>query len=149
MKEICGTKYSSGADPWVLGSSNSDSALILNRPSFTAFNLGFSHNYPRSKFLRYDIASNREDGFLGYYGQVRMHKVNMWEDLEKQFGQWSFTKYLYGHNSKGMWWFRLFGYGIHAKDTNLHGLMFSERNGYRKRLVLGNWSLRFLVRGGR
>lgn len=148
LKEMHDIEYSSGADPWILGFDSSGSALVLNRPSFTAFNLGFCHNYPRSKFLRYDIAGKREDGFLGYYGQVRMYKVKMWENLEKQFDQWSFTKYLYGHSSKGMWWFRLFGYGIHAKDTSIHDLSFSERCGHRKRLVLGNWSFRFLVREG-
>ena len=130
-------------------SNNSDSALILNRSSFTASGLGFSKNYPRSKYARYDIiADKKKDGFLGYYGQIKMYRQKMWENLEEMFGQWSFTKYLYGHRSKGMWWFRLFGYGIHAKDLRTHDLMFSERNGYRKRLTLGNWSLRFLVRGG-
>ena len=62
--------------------------------------------------------------------------------------QWSINKHLHGYIKKGMWWFRLFDYGIHAKDLRIHDLSFSEREGYRKRLVLGNWSLRLLMRGG-
>lgn len=40
-------------------------------------------------------------------------------------------------------WFRLFGKGIKWKHENL-GLLFSERNGYRKYLKLGKWIIGYL-----
>ena len=45
----------------------------------------------------------------------------------------------------GAGWFRLFGYGIGWKDTRRFSLTFSERNGYKKHLMLGPWSLAFLA----
>ena len=33
---------------------------------------------------------------------------------------------------------------LHVKDVRVHGLMFEERNGYRRRLVIGPWSLKAL-----
>lgn len=44
----------------------------------------------------------------------------------------------------GIGWMRLFGKGIHWKDTTRHRLYFSERNGYRKSLNIGNWRLSYL-----
>ena len=41
-------------------------------------------------------------------------------------------------------WFRLFGRGLKWKDTSIHGLMFSERNGYAKRLQIGKWCIGYL-----
>ena len=32
-----------------------------------------------------------------------------------------------GFRRRGLWWFRVFGRGIHWKDTRVHSLMFSER----------------------
>ena len=36
-------------------------------------------------------------------------------------------------------WIRLFGKGLKFKDTSIHDLFFSERNGYSKGLRIGNW----------
>ena len=48
----------------------------------------------------------------------------------------------YATNGGG--WFRLFGYGIGWKDTRHVRLSFSERNGYKKHLMLGPWSCAWL-----
>ena len=45
---------------------------------------------------------------------------------------------------KGMWWFRTFGWGIHAKMPSLHSPLLSERNGYKKKLDIGKWSFMLL-----
>jgi len=46
--------------------------------------------------------------------------------------------------SNGIGWMRIFGKGIHWKDTTKHRLYFSERNGYRKALKVGKWRLSLL-----
>lgn len=51
-----------------------------------------------------------------------------------------FVKY----KDAGFWWFRIFGYGICNKNFKVHGLLFSERNGYTKTLKIGNWSFKIL-----
>lgn len=50
--------------------------------------------------------------------------------------QWCFTRHAF--------WFRIFGYGISAKNTLKHRLWFSERNGYCKRVMVGMWSIKWL-----
>ena len=45
---------------------------------------------------------------------------------------------------KGLFWFRIFGYGLHIKDTKRHQLMFSERNGLTKYWKVGVWIVRVL-----
>jgi len=42
-------------------------------------------------------------------------------------------------------WFRLFGRGLKWKHENL-GLLFSERNGYKKYLKIGKWIIGYLPR---
>lgn len=49
---------------------------------------------------------------------------------------------------KGMFWFRFFGYGAVIKDTKFHGLLFSERNGYVKRLQIGKYSIKIIKPNG-
>jgi len=44
----------------------------------------------------------------------------------------------------GLGWFRLFGVGLHWKDTSRHRMYFSERNGYKKALKIGSWRISFL-----
>lgn len=39
----------------------------------------------------------------------------------------------------GIGWFRLFGKGLAWKDTRRHHLLFSERNGYVKYVMVGRW----------
>lgn len=41
-------------------------------------------------------------------------------------------------------WFRLFGYGLKFKNINYNGLIFSERNGYSKYIIVNNWLISFL-----
>jgi hypothetical protein len=43
------------------------------------------------------------------------------------------------HRAAGLWWFRVFGYGLHAKDVRRHPLLFSERRGLTRALRLGPW----------
>lgn len=51
--------------------------------------------------------------------------------------------YLYAEQRAG--WFRLFGVGIGWKDTRRFRLSFSERNGYKRHLMVGYWSLAILT----
>lgn len=44
----------------------------------------------------------------------------------------------------GTGWVRLFGKGVHWKDTTKHPLYFSDRNGYRKTLTIGKWRIKLL-----
>ena len=55
------------------------------------------------------------------------------------------TRLLSAYVVGGAGWFRLFGYGIGWKDTRHFRLTFSERNGFKKHLMLGPWSLAFLL----
>lgn len=55
---------------------------------------------------------------------------------------WSHIFYV--HKSDGYLWFRFFGYGLHFKNTSKHYLLFGEREGYVKRVQIGNWSIRIL-----
>ena len=55
----------------------------------------------------------------------------------------SFT--LFGFSlGKNRGWFRVFGVGLSFKNTNVHPLLFSERNGYRKGLQLGAYRFSIL-----
>ncbi len=47
--------------------------------------------------------------------------------------------------SNGIYWFRLFGYGLMWKNVNYHSLLFSQRNGYNRSLELGNWYIEILT----
>lgn len=44
-------------------------------------------------------------------------------------------------------WFRLFGAGLGWKDTRRIPLSFSERNGYKRHLMIGAWSFAVITRG--
>jgi hypothetical protein len=50
---------------------------------------------------------------------------------------------LYMENGAG--WLRLFRCGFGWKNTTKHPLTFSERKGYRRHLMIGKWSLGWLV----
>jgi len=52
-------------------------------------------------------------------------------------------KKIIGYSEKGLWWFRIFGYGLHWKRISEHNLLFSERNGYRG-LKINNWFFKIL-----
>ena len=43
--------------------------------------------------------------------------------------------------------FRLFGYGLGWRDTKKYPLLFSERNGYAKGFMLGNWRINIFTPG--
>ena len=53
-------------------------------------------------------------------------------------------KYIKCYRTKGLWWFRIYGYGIHYKNTRYHAELFSERVGYRKKLKLREHSFEIL-----
>ena len=55
------------------------------------------------------------------------------------------TRFFSAHCMPGGGWFRLFGAGISWKDTKRIPLIFSERNGYKKHLMLGAWSFAVLL----
>jgi len=44
----------------------------------------------------------------------------------------------------GVGWIRIFGKGIHWKDTTKHRLVFSERNSYRKSFNICKYRLSIL-----
>ena len=48
------------------------------------------------------------------------------------------------YSEEGLWWFRVFGVGLHFKDTSTRTMYFSERNGYWKSVRLGRWFIKFL-----
>lgn len=51
-----------------------------------------------------------------------------------------------GHRTRGLWWFRVFGWGFHWKDNRIHRPRFSERNGYDRRVAIGPWRFKVLRR---
>ena len=48
------------------------------------------------------------------------------------------------HKSTGRFWFRIFGRGLSIVDRVINPPLFSLRNGYRKALWLGNWTIQGL-----
>lgn len=46
--------------------------------------------------------------------------------------------------SDGFGWLRVFGIGLLWKNTKKHDLIFSEREGYRKYIMIGKYLIRFL-----
>ena len=52
--------------------------------------------------------------------------------------------WLHWHRSPGLFWVRVFGWGIHASSYALHRPLFSERNGYLRVLRIGGWRVRLL-----
>jgi hypothetical protein len=55
-------------------------------------------------------------------------------------------KVLCGVFSKSIFWVRVFGVGISGKNTVIHPLLFSQRNGYEKYLRIGEWVFFYLPR---
>ncbi len=60
---------------------------------------------------------------------------------QRTFNRWGVC----GLIAPGVYWFRIFGRGLHIKDTARHSLMFSERYGRTKRVQIGPWSIRLLT----
>jgi hypothetical protein len=50
------------------------------------------------------------------------------------------TRFFSAYSMPGCGWFRLFGVGLGWKDTRRIPLSFSERNGYKRHMLLGAWS---------
>lgn len=50
---------------------------------------------------------------------------------------------------KGIWMFRVFGYGLHWKDMRLHRKLWSERHHVYWQLEIGPWLFTPLKRGDR
>ena len=46
----------------------------------------------------------------------------------------------------GLGWFRIFGIGLHWKDTTRHMMYYSERNGLFRSLRIGKWRIKILHR---
>jgi hypothetical protein len=62
----------------------------------------------------------------------------MWRIISKQCEDWQINwVILQGCYTRGLFWFRLFGFGIHIKDRRLHQDLYSGRNGFVKRLKIG------------
>lgn len=61
-----------------------------------------------------------------------------------EFGRKLINKIWCDYKTDGFYWFRLFGYGLVIKDLTKYEPLFSERNGYKKRLKIKNWSITFL-----
>jgi len=53
-------------------------------------------------------------------------------------------KFFSSFHGGGMFWFRIFGYGICCKDLRKWNKLFSERHGYTKTIDVKNWSFTFL-----
>lgn len=49
---------------------------------------------------------------------------------------------LTGQLTKSAGWLRIFGLGFAYKDTRIHPLLFSERNGFVKMIKIGNWNIK-------
>jgi hypothetical protein len=47
--------------------------------------------------------------------------------------------------TKGARWFRIFGFGLQWKNTTIHPLLFSQRNGYTRGITIGKWWIGFLT----
>jgi len=54
------------------------------------------------------------------------------------------NKFIEHFTEDGFFWFRVFGFGLHFSDRNKRTPLFSERNGYVKRLHFANWSIGYL-----
>lgn len=52
------------------------------------------------------------------------------------------NKVLCWHKEKGLFWYRLFGYGLFFKNILVHERMFSERYGKLSYLKIRKWLIR-------
>ena len=61
--------------------------------------------------------------------------------------QWKLFKktWFYFYQENGFGWFRLFGYGLHWKDTKRHDLLFSERYKHTKYIMLCGYLIKLLT----
>lgn len=53
------------------------------------------------------------------------------------------------YHCDGAFYFRVFGFGLHVKDSTKHRAYFSERNGFVKFTHIGKWRIRILTRGNK
>lgn len=58
--------------------------------------------------------------------------------------EWYNWPLLCGHRSDGLVWVRLFGFGVHMKDTTKWPLLFGERNRLRFGVAVGKYYIGFL-----
>lgn len=61
--------------------------------------------------------------------------------IDFRFGKIGFFA---SYSVDGLGWFRIFGIGLHWKDTTKHRLYFSERNGYSKAVNIGRYRISIL-----
>jgi hypothetical protein len=52
------------------------------------------------------------------------------------------------HKVNGFLWFRFFGKGLCIKNTKKWPKLFSERNGYTKHIMIGNWLIKSVNTNG-
>ena len=56
--------------------------------------------------------------------------------------RWFWSRPFCGARGDGIWWFRLFGWGIWAADVRSHPPLFSERYGYKRVLFVSkHWRI--------
>lgn len=66
------------------------------------------------------------------------------KEFKQSYNMYSIGRLFTYYSYNGIIWFRIFGVGLHFKDTSRNSLIFSERNGYKKALKIGNWRISFL-----
>ncbi len=54
------------------------------------------------------------------------------------------VNFFYFYAIAGWGWVKILGVGFSWKDTSLHKLNFSERNGLKKALKIGSWRISLL-----
>ena len=67
--------------------------------------------------------------------------------MESKYDIRSYSLPIFGYHivylgvSDGIGWVRIFGKGFHWKDTTRHSLIFSERIGRSRALIIGKWRI--------
>lgn len=65
--------------------------------------------------------------------------------MKKDYKIFSVKGIFYLMHGNGIGWFRVLnGYGMQWKDASRYRPLFSERNGYRKVIKIGKYSIRIL-----
>jgi hypothetical protein len=93
------------------------------------------------------FAANRQGGIINHlfpkWKQLMIKKQNIKKARTAHLRVGAVSCWVF-YSVAGLGWFRLFGVGLHWKDTSRHRMYFSERNGYKKALKIGSWRISFL-----
>lgn len=57
------------------------------------------------------------------------------------------TRWLSAYIEAEFGWFRIAGVGMSWKNTDIHGLTFSERGFHVPQVIIGRWAFNYLDRG--